>query len=93
MNYLLPFYKVPGSDDDGTGSVAILQVLRSLMEQQFVPPTGIRIEVHWYAAEEGSLFGSHGIVSIYEEEGKSVRGLHSMHLRPFVQFLDSTLHQ
>jgi leucyl aminopeptidase len=48
------------------------------MEHKFVPPSGIRIEFHWYAAEEGGLLGSQDIAAAYEKEGVDVRGMLQM---------------
>ena len=31
LNYKLPFYRAPGADDDGSGTVALLQILRTLV--------------------------------------------------------------
>jgi leucyl aminopeptidase len=78
LNYRLPFYRAPGADDDGSGTVTILQVLRSLMEQQFVPPPGILLEFHWYAAEEGGLLGSQDIAAAYEGMAVNVRAMLQM---------------
>lgn len=55
LNYRMPFYRAPGADDDGSGSVTIMQVLRSVLEHEFVPPKGLAVEFHWYAAEEVGL--------------------------------------
>jgi len=85
LNYRLPFYRAPGADDDGSGTVTILQVLRSLMEQQFVPPSGVRLEFHWYAAEEGGLLGSQDIAASYEKEGVDVRAMLQMDMTAFLK--------
>ena len=82
LNYLLPFYRAPGADDDGSGSVTILQVLRSLVEEGFVPPAGIAVEVHWFAAEEGGLLGSQAVAAAYEKAGTRVKGMLHMDSAP-----------
>ncbi|KZP14543.1 Zn-dependent exopeptidase [Athelia psychrophila] len=85
LNYLLPFYRAPGADDDGSGSVTILQVLRSLIEQSFVPPPNIAVEFHWFAAEEGGLLGSQAVASAYEKADKTVKGMLHMDMTAFVK--------
>jgi len=85
LNYKLPFYRAPGADDDGSGSVTILQVFRSIVEGGFVPPSNIALEFHWYAAEEGGLLGSQDIASLYEKEGKKVKGMLQMDMTAFVK--------
>jgi bacterial leucyl aminopeptidase len=78
LNYRYPFYRAPGADDDGSGSVTILQVLRSLVTEGFVPPPGIAIEWHWYAAEEGGLLGSQDVAAEYEKDNVDVKGAFQM---------------
>uniref|UniRef100_D8QF49 Peptide hydrolase n=1 Tax=Schizophyllum commune (strain H4-8 / FGSC 9210) TaxID=578458 RepID=D8QF49_SCHCM len=78
LNYKLPFYRAPGADDDGSGTVALLQILRTLVRKSFTPPAGIAVELHWYAAEEGGLLGSQDVAAEYEREGKEVIGMLQM---------------
>ncbi|KAI4521650.1 Zn-dependent exopeptidase [Schizophyllum commune Loenen D] len=82
LNYKLPFYRAPGADDDGSGTVALLQILRTLVGKasilSFTPPAGIAVELHWYAAEEGGLLGSQDVAAEYEREGKEVIGMLQM---------------
>ena len=75
LNYALPFYRAPGSDDDGSGTVTIMQVLRSIIEHDFIPPDDLAIEFHWYAAEEGGLLGSQDIAAAYEKAEKDVKAM------------------
>jgi bacterial leucyl aminopeptidase len=79
---MLPFYRAPGADDDGSGSVTCLQVLRSLVEQAFVPPSNLALEFHWFAAEEGGLLGSQDVAAAYEKEGKKIKGMLHMDSKP-----------
>jgi len=81
---MLPFYRAPGADDDGSGSVTCLQVLRSLIEQTFVPPSNLAVEFHWFAAEEGGLLGSQDVAAAYEKEGKKIKGMLHMDSKPSV---------
>lgn len=75
MNYKLPFFRAPGSDDDGSGSVTILQVLRSIVDKKYTPPPDVAIEFQWFAAEEGGLLGSLDVASTYAKAGKKIRGV------------------
>ena len=48
--------RAPGYDDDGTGTVNLLEVARVLIAANYKPATPL--EFHWYAGEEGGLLGS-----------------------------------
>ncbi|KAJ7638664.1 peptidase [Roridomyces roridus] len=61
---LWPFLPAPGADDDGSGSVTILEAYRGLLAADFHPAR--TIEFHWYSAEEGGLLGSQAVASHYE---------------------------
>jgi bacterial leucyl aminopeptidase len=78
LNYQLPFFRAPGADDDGSGSVTILHTLRTLVKKQFTPPKDVAFEFHWYAAEEGGLLGSQDIAAAYEKAGVNVKGMLQM---------------
>ncbi|KAL1744154.1 Zn-dependent exopeptidase [Schizophyllum fasciatum] len=85
LNYRLPFFRAPGADDDGSGTVTVFQILRSLVEQEFVPPPGIAVEFHWYAAEEGGLLGSQDVAAFYEAADVKVKGMLQMDMTAFVK--------
>lgn len=85
LNYKMPFYRAPGADDDGSGTVVTLQILRSLLEAKFIPPPGTAVEFHWYAAEEGGLLGSQDIAADYEEKGINIRGMFQFDCTAFVK--------
>jgi len=59
-----PFLPAPGADDDGSGSVTILESYRALLAADFHPVRSI--EFHWYSAEEGGLLGSQAVAQAYE---------------------------
>ncbi|KAJ7228836.1 peptidase [Mycena pura] len=61
---LWPFLPAPGADDDGSGSVTILESYRALLAADFHPERSI--EFHWYSAEEGGLLGSQAVAQDYE---------------------------
>jgi leucyl aminopeptidase len=78
INLFLPsILAAPGADDDGSGTVTILEALRVLLTNEDVvkgkaPNT---IEFHWYSAEEGGLLGSQAIFQSYEKEGRDVKAM------------------
>lgn len=61
----LPILRAPGADDDGSGTVTILEVFRALVGVGFRPPRPV--EFHWYSAEEGGLLGSQAVAQTYEK--------------------------
>ncbi|KAH8818677.1 Zn-dependent exopeptidase [Flagelloscypha sp. PMI_526] len=78
LNYKFPLFRAPGADDDGSGTVVNIQILRSLVELSFIPPPGVALEFHWYAAEEGGLLGSIDIASSYLAQSKPVKAMLQM---------------
>lgn len=60
-------------DDDGSGTVTILEAFRALVYHGFTPK--YPVEFHWYAAEEGGLLGSLDIVKGFVETGRNVKGM------------------
>lgn len=78
INQFFPsFFAAPGADDDGSGTVTILEALRVLLTSEKIihgeaPNT---VEFHWYSAEEGGLLGSQAIFSAYAREGRDVRAM------------------
>lgn len=88
INLWLPsVLAAPGADDDGSGSVTIMEVFRTLLQSKDVvegkaPNT---IEFHWYSAEEGGLLGSQAIFQSYEEDGRDVKAMLQQDMTGFVQ--------
>lgn len=77
----------PGADDDGSGTVTILEALRVLLKSKDIvkgkaPNT---IEFHWYSAEEGGLLGSQAIFSSYEKSGRDVKAMLQQDMTGYVQ--------
>jgi len=66
----MPNGRAPGADDDGSGSVTILEVFRIIMENNFRPQR--TLEFQWYAAEELGLLGSDDIAERYADDGRNV---------------------
>lgn len=60
----------PGADDDGSGTVTILEIFRALVNTGFRPQRPV--EFHWYSAEEAGLLGSQAIAQNYEKKGVDV---------------------
>lgn len=60
----------PGADDDGSGTVTILEAFRVLINAGFDPV--FPVEFQWYAAEEAGLLGSQDIAATYKAQGRPV---------------------
>jgi len=65
-----PFMPAPGADDDGSGTVTILEAYRVLLSVGFEPVNDI--EFHWYSAEEGGLLGSQAVAKEYRAKNVPV---------------------
>ncbi|KAI0370284.1 peptidase [Pilatotrama ljubarskyi] len=65
-----PFLPAPGADDDGSGSMSILEAYRALVAAGFHPERAV--EFHWYSAEEGGLLGSQAVARAYEGRNVNV---------------------
>ena len=78
INLFLPsFLAAPGADDDGSGTVTILEALRVLLTSKDIvkgkaPNT---VEFQWYSAEEGGLLGSQAIFKSYSEAGRDIKAM------------------
>lgn len=78
INLFLPsILAAPGADDDGSGTVTILEALRVLVKSEAIingsaPNT---IEFHWYSAEEGGLLGSQAIFSAYSKQHRNIKAM------------------
>lgn len=78
INLLLPsILSAPGADDDGSGTVTILEAFRVLLQSEAVIKGNASntIEFQWYSAEEGGLLGSQAIFSAYEKAGRDVKAM------------------
>lgn len=78
INLWLPsILPAPGADDDGSGTVTILEAFRALLSDEAVQSGELEntVEFHWYSAEEGGLLGSRAIFSEYEKQGRDVKAM------------------
>lgn len=78
VNLLFPsLMRSPGADDDGSGTVTILEAFRILMDSyvkgDFKPHH--TLEFHFYSAEEGGLLGSFDVYQKYYQQKETVVGL------------------
>ena len=88
INLFLPsILAAPGADDDGSGSVTILEALRVLVNASEIVNGKAEntIEFHWYSAEEGGLLGSQAIFSTYEKQGRDVKAMLQQDMTGYVQ--------
>ncbi|EJD50548.1 peptidase [Auricularia subglabra TFB-10046 SS5] len=67
---MIPFLPAPGADDDGSGTVTILEAYRGLLLADFKPAK--TLEFHWYSAEEAGLLGSQAIAQDYQQRSVPV---------------------
>lgn len=88
INLFFPsFFAAPGADDDGSGTVTILEALRVLLQFEAVLKGNASntIEFHWYSAEEGGLLGSQAIFTAYAKEGRDVKAMLQQDMTGYVQ--------
>ncbi|KAJ6542421.1 peptidase, partial [Mycena sp. CBHHK59/15] len=77
-----PFLPAPGADDDGSGTVTILEAYRALLIAKYIPTSPL--EFHFYSAEEGGGLGSQDIVASYEAAGKQIKGMQQYDMTAWV---------
>ncbi|KAI0111127.1 peptidase family M28 [Nemania sp. FL0031] len=82
-NYLFPLLPAPGADDDGSGTVSILEAFRVLAQSGFIPKNG-PVEFHWYAAEEGGLLGSQAIARDKKQQGANIGAMLEFDMTAYV---------
>lgn len=66
--------RAPGADDNGSGSVMILEVLRVALTDSRIAAGELlnTVEFHWYGAEEAGLLGSQDIFTQYNASRRQV---------------------
>lgn len=88
INLWLPsILAAPGADDDGSGTVTILEAFRVFLLSDAVKEGKLEntVEFHWYSAEEGGLLGSQAIFQSYEKEGRDVKAMLQQDMTGYVQ--------
>ncbi|KAK0206230.1 peptidase [Desarmillaria ectypa] len=78
-----PFLPAPGADDDGSGSVTILESYRALLAANFHPKK--TVEFHWYSAEEGGLLGSQAVARDYASRSVNVIAMSQFDMTAWVK--------
>lgn len=78
-----PFLPAPGADDDGSGTVTILEAYRALLESDFRPNR--TVEFHWYSAEEAGLLGSQDVARDYRSRGVKVVAMSQFDMTAWVK--------
>ncbi|PHH75618.1 hypothetical protein CDD82_4367 [Ophiocordyceps australis] len=87
INQMLPTMRSPGADDDGSGTVTLLEVFRVLVKHSDLGdkmPLNT-IEFHWYSAEEAGLLGSQEIFYLYSQTGRKVKAMLQQDMTGYVQ--------
>ncbi|KAG0151694.1 hypothetical protein CROQUDRAFT_129830 [Cronartium quercuum f. sp. fusiforme G11] len=83
---LLPFLPAPGADDDGSGTISILEAFTILLKRAWSPaPNQGAVEFMWFSAEEGGLLGSQAIANSYHSESRNIRGMVQFDMTAFVK--------
>lgn len=69
--------RAPGADDNGSGSMTILESLRVyLTSPEVLAGEAVNtVEFHWYSAEEAGLLGSQAVFQAYSAEGRDVAAM------------------
>ncbi|KAK7206565.1 hypothetical protein BZA70DRAFT_235767 [Myxozyma melibiosi] len=84
INLIFPsFFGAPGADDDGSGTVTILETFRTLVSNGFTPNN--TVEFHWYSAEEGGLLGSQAIFAEYAKRKIQVAAMLQQDMTGYVK--------
>ncbi|KAK2811623.1 Leucine aminopeptidase 1 [Emmonsiellopsis sp. PD_5] len=78
INLFLPsLLAAPGADDDGSGTVTILEALRVLLQSEAIAQGNATntVEFHWYSAEEGGLLGSQAVFHKYKQDNRDIKAM------------------
>ncbi|OGT44600.1 MAG: hypothetical protein A3F42_05735 [Gammaproteobacteria bacterium RIFCSPHIGHO2_12_FULL_37_34] len=83
------FGRSPGADDDGSGTVTVMEVARTLLTSgmRFKKP----IYFIWYAAEEMGLVGSKVVVSEFQKKRIPIEAIIQLDLTGYAPKNDSTI--
>ncbi|KAL2837751.1 hypothetical protein BJX68DRAFT_249561 [Aspergillus pseudodeflectus] len=88
INLFIPsLLRSPGADDDGSGTVTILEGLRGLLKSDIIARSQApnTIEFHWYSAEEGGMLGSQAIFSQYKKNQYDVKAMLQQDMTGYIQ--------
>lgn len=88
VNLLFPaLFRSPGADDDGSGTVTILESLRVLLQDADVLRNKQEntIDFAWFSAEEGGLLGSQAVFSEYERRDRKVKAMLQQDMTGYIQ--------
>ncbi|KAM0548073.1 hypothetical protein ACHAPJ_010131 [Fusarium lateritium] len=79
--------RAPGADDDGSGSVTILEAFRVLLTDSKIASGQATntIEFHWYAGEEAGLLGSGAVFQQYARDGRQVKAMLNQDMTGYVK--------
>lgn len=85
--YFPALFAAPGADDDGSGTVTILEALRVLLSDSDVLKGNREntLEFHWYSAEEGGLLGSQAVFQSYVQQGRQVKAMLHQDMTGYIQ--------
>ncbi|TFK25151.1 aminopeptidase [Coprinopsis marcescibilis] len=75
--------RAPGADDDGSGTVNVMEAFRVLVTNGFKPVR--TVEFHLYAGEEAGLLGSQAIARSYKSSGVAVRGMLNLDMTAYIR--------
>jgi bacterial leucyl aminopeptidase len=87
INLFFPsLFAAPGADDDGSGTVTILEAMRVLLTSKAIAEgkAANTIEFHWYSAEEGGLLGSQAVFADYSRQGRDVKAMFQQDMTGYV---------
>ncbi|KAE8148402.1 leucine aminopeptidase 1 [Aspergillus avenaceus] len=88
INMFLPsILAAPGADDDGSGTVTILEALRGLLQSDVVVQgkANNTVEFHWYSAEEGGMLGSQAVFSKYKQDKRDIKAMLQQDMTGYIQ--------
>jgi leucyl aminopeptidase len=88
INLFLPsVLPAPGADDDGSGTVTILEAMRALLQSKEIVQGNAAntVEFHWYSAEEGGLLGSQAVFSNYRKNDRDIKAMLQQDMTGYVQ--------
>ncbi|RKP10787.1 hypothetical protein THASP1DRAFT_12350 [Thamnocephalis sphaerospora] len=84
VNMWMPAYgRAPGADDDGSGTVTILEAFRALVDGGFKPERSV--EFHWYSGEEAGLLGSQAVAQAYRAQNRKIVAMLQNDMTGFLQ--------